>query len=122
VKSKIKYSDEPMGEPIIMKDFLATPEQLVPREENVKIAISLNEPSVEFFKEEGARTPHLVLEDDPTAHRLACPATSEERVTKTPRPAYRDCGELRREWQSSVFDKPLPRAPHSGIDLGLWQG
>jgi len=50
MKSKIKYTDEPMGEPRVIKDFLPTPEQLVVKEENVKVTISLNKSSVEFFK------------------------------------------------------------------------
>lgn len=43
-------SDEPTGEPRIVKDFLPDPEQLALKEENIKIAISLNKSSVEFFK------------------------------------------------------------------------
>ena len=51
MKTKIKYTDEPMGELRVVKDFLPTPEQLVVKEENVKITISLNKSSVEFFRE-----------------------------------------------------------------------
>lgn len=40
-----------------VKDFLPRPEQLVLKEENVKITISLNRSSVEFFKEK-AREHH----------------------------------------------------------------
>jgi predicted DNA binding CopG/RHH family protein len=50
MKSKIKYTDEPMGELRVVKDFLPTPEQLVVKEENVKVTISLNKSSFEFFK------------------------------------------------------------------------
>jgi predicted DNA binding CopG/RHH family protein len=39
-----------MGELRIIKDFLPRPEQLVLKEENVKITISLNKSSIEFFK------------------------------------------------------------------------
>ena len=41
MKSKIKYSDEPMGKLRVMKDFLPPPDKLVLKEENVKIAGSL---------------------------------------------------------------------------------
>ena len=50
MKSKIEYTDEPMGDLAVIKDFLPRPEQLVLKEENVKITISLNRSSVEFFK------------------------------------------------------------------------
>ena len=53
MKNKIKYTDEPMGELRIVKDFLPSPDQLVFKEENVKITISLRKSSVEFFKKEG---------------------------------------------------------------------
>ncbi len=52
MKKKIKYADEPMGELKMIKDFLPPPDQLVLKEENVKITISLKKSSVEFFKEE----------------------------------------------------------------------
>jgi len=50
MRNRIKYSDEPMGEPVVIKDFLPRPEELAPKEENVKITISLNKSSVDFFK------------------------------------------------------------------------
>jgi predicted DNA binding CopG/RHH family protein len=50
VKAKIKYTEEPMGELGIIKDFLPKPEELALKEENVKITISLNKSSIDFFK------------------------------------------------------------------------
>jgi len=50
MKTKIKYTKEPMGELRIIKDFLPKPEELALKEENVKITISLNKSSIEFFK------------------------------------------------------------------------
>ncbi len=50
MKTKIRYTDEPMGELRVVKDFLPKPEQLVIKEENIKITISLNKSSIEFFK------------------------------------------------------------------------
>ncbi|MEW6003672.1 MAG: CopG family transcriptional regulator [Nitrospirota bacterium] len=55
MKKKIKYTDEPMGELRVVKDFLPTPDQLVFKEENVKITISLKKSSVEFFKKEAQK-------------------------------------------------------------------
>lgn len=55
MKSKIKYSDEPMGKVKVVKDFLPPPEQLVLKEENVKVTIALNKSSIAFFKKEAQR-------------------------------------------------------------------
>lgn len=55
MKNKIKYNDEPMGELRVVKDFLPPPDQLVFKEENVKITISLKKSSVEFFKKEAQK-------------------------------------------------------------------
>ncbi len=50
MKRKIKYTNEPMGELRLVKDFLPKPEQLVLKEEHIKITISLNKSSIDFFK------------------------------------------------------------------------
>jgi predicted DNA binding CopG/RHH family protein len=50
MKSKIRYTDEPLGEIKIVKDFLPTPQDLVFREDNVKVTLSLSRESVDFFK------------------------------------------------------------------------
>lgn len=50
MKSKIAYSDEPMGKVRVVPDFLPSPEQLAFREEKVKITISLSKASLDFFK------------------------------------------------------------------------
>ena len=55
MKTKIKYTDEPMGDLKIVKDFLPPPDQLVAREENVKITISLKKSSVAFFKKQAKK-------------------------------------------------------------------
>lgn len=49
MKKKIKYTNEPM-ELKIVKDFLPAPENLVTKEDNVKVTITLSKNSVEFFK------------------------------------------------------------------------
>jgi predicted DNA binding CopG/RHH family protein len=50
MKKKIKYSDEPMGDLEIVKDFLPSPRQLVLKEKNVKVTINLKESSIDYFK------------------------------------------------------------------------
>lgn len=55
MKSKIKYTEEPMGELRVIKDFLPPPDQLVLKEENVKVTISLKKSSIEFFKKQAKK-------------------------------------------------------------------
>jgi predicted DNA binding CopG/RHH family protein len=55
MKSKIKYTDEPMGDLRVIKDFLPPPDQLVLKEENVKVTIALKKSSIEFFKKEAKK-------------------------------------------------------------------
>jgi len=44
-----------MGELKIVEDFLPSPDQLVLREDKVKVTISLSKGSVEFFKKEAKK-------------------------------------------------------------------
>ena len=55
MKTKTKYTEEPMGDLRIVKDFLPPPDQLVLREDNVKVTISLKKSSIVFFKEEAKK-------------------------------------------------------------------
>jgi predicted DNA binding CopG/RHH family protein len=55
MSSRIKYSDEPLGDLKVIADFLPPPEQLAFREEGVKVTIALSKRSVDFFKAEAAR-------------------------------------------------------------------
>ena len=55
MKSKIEYTDEPLGELMVIKDFLPSPDQLILKEENVKITIALTKSSVDFFKTEAKK-------------------------------------------------------------------
>jgi len=55
MSGKIKYTDEPMGAPKVIQDFLPSPEELAFRDEDVKITITLSKKSVEFFKSAAAR-------------------------------------------------------------------
>lgn len=52
MKSKTKYTEEPMGQLKVIKDFLPPPDKLVLKEDNVKVTISLKKSSISFFKEQ----------------------------------------------------------------------
>lgn len=55
MNARTKYTDEPIGEPRVVRDFLPSPEELAFREEDVKITITLSKKSVDFFKAEAAK-------------------------------------------------------------------
>jgi predicted DNA binding CopG/RHH family protein len=55
MSGKIKYTNEAIGDPKVVRDFLPSPEELAFREEDVKITITLSRKSVEFFKSEAAK-------------------------------------------------------------------
>jgi hypothetical protein len=50
MRKRIRYTDEAMGEVRVVKDFLPSPDQLVLREDSVKVTISLSKSSVDYFK------------------------------------------------------------------------
>jgi hypothetical protein len=49
-----KYTDEPLGRLKIVEDFLPPPDQLVLKEDGVKVTLSLSRRSVDFFKAHAA--------------------------------------------------------------------
>jgi hypothetical protein len=51
---RIKYTDKPINARVI-KDFLPKPEDLVLKEDNVKVTLSLSRKSVDFFKHEAKK-------------------------------------------------------------------
>ena len=55
MNNKTKYTDQPIGELRVVKDFLPPPHQLVLREENVKVTIALKKSSIDFFKKEAKK-------------------------------------------------------------------
>ena len=55
MKSKIHYTDEPLGDLRVVKDFLPPPHELVFEEDTVKVTISLSRASVEYFKQEARK-------------------------------------------------------------------
>jgi hypothetical protein len=63
MSSKIKYSNEALGKVAVVEDFLPPPDKLAFREETVKVTITLNKASIEFFKHEAKRhgTPYQAM-------------------------------------------------------------
>jgi len=55
MSGKIKYTDEPLGDLRIIYDFLPRPEELVFRDEGIKVTIALSKRSVDFFKGEARK-------------------------------------------------------------------
>jgi predicted DNA binding CopG/RHH family protein len=51
MKKKIIYSNEKLGKVEIVKDFLPKPEDLVFKENTVKVTLNLSKSSIEFFKD-----------------------------------------------------------------------
>ena len=54
MSARIRYTNEPLGRLRIVRDFLPLPEDLVLRDEGVKVTIAVSRRSVDFFKGEGA--------------------------------------------------------------------
>ncbi len=55
MKKKTKYTNEPLGDYRIVKDFLPSPEELVFKDDTVKVTISLSKNSIDFFKREARK-------------------------------------------------------------------
>jgi hypothetical protein len=55
MNAKITYTNEPLGDPKVIPDFLPAPEELVFQDDTVKITITLSRSSVEFFKREAKK-------------------------------------------------------------------
>ncbi|MBU1094953.1 MAG: CopG family transcriptional regulator [Bacteroidetes bacterium] len=51
MKKKIKYSSEKIGEVEVIKGFLPKSEDLVFKEDTIKIKLNLSKASIKFFKE-----------------------------------------------------------------------
>jgi predicted DNA binding CopG/RHH family protein len=54
-KKTVRYTAGEIGKVKVVKDFLPPPDQLVLREENVKVTLSLSRRSLEFFKREAGK-------------------------------------------------------------------
>jgi len=56
MKAARKYTREPLGRIEVVDDFLPPPDQLVLKDDGVKVTISLSRKSVEFFKAHAAKS------------------------------------------------------------------
>jgi len=52
MKIENEYTDETLGDIRLVDDFLPPPEELVFKEDNIKVTLGLSKRSVEFFKQE----------------------------------------------------------------------
>ena len=56
MKKEITYTYEPLKSFEIVRDFLPAPEELIFKEDNIKVTIGLSECSVDFFKAVAKKT------------------------------------------------------------------
>lgn len=74
MKKKIKYSNQRIGKIKIVDDFLPSPEDLIFKDDSLKVTLNLSRSSVEFFKknaeEKGSKYQKLIrnLLDSYTSH------------------------------------------------------
>ena len=54
-KKMVEYTEREIGKVKIVKDFLPAPSELVLKDDNVKVTLSLSRRSIEFFKREAKR-------------------------------------------------------------------
>jgi predicted DNA binding CopG/RHH family protein len=54
-KNSIEYTKGEISDVRIVKDFLPPPSQLVLRDDNVKVTLSLSRRSIDFFKREAKK-------------------------------------------------------------------
>ncbi len=52
---KVKYSSGPIGKIKVVDDFLPSPEDLVLKDDTVKVTMALSRNSVDFFKREAKK-------------------------------------------------------------------
>lgn len=55
MKNKVEYTDGPIGDVKVVRDFLPSPDELAFKEEQVKVTIGLSKSSVDFFKKQAKR-------------------------------------------------------------------
>jgi predicted DNA binding CopG/RHH family protein len=51
----VRYTKGEIGRVRVVEDFLPPPDQLVPREDSVKVTLSLSRRSLDFFKREAKK-------------------------------------------------------------------
>ena len=55
MRKATKYTDEPLGQIRVIKDFLPPPSELVFKEDTVKVTLGLSRRSVDFFKKQAKK-------------------------------------------------------------------
>ena len=55
MKTKVKYTEGPIGDVKVVRDFLPSPDELAFKEEQIKVTIGLSKSSVDFFKKQAKR-------------------------------------------------------------------
>ena len=81
MKTKTKYTEEPMGHLRVVKDFLPPPDKLVLKEDNVKVTISLKKSSISLFQRSSKSTEDFLPENDQRSSGLVRLTLSKERIT-----------------------------------------
>jgi len=88
MSTKMKYTNEPIGSPRVVADFLPRPEDLVLQDEGVKVTLALSKRSVDFFKTEAQKNntqyQRMIrrLLDAYAEHHSRVPASGQKRVQK----------------------------------------
>jgi predicted DNA binding CopG/RHH family protein len=55
MKKKIEYTDEPMGEIKIIEDIFPRPEELIFKEDDLEVTITISNQSIRFFKNQAKK-------------------------------------------------------------------
>lgn len=55
MNAKIKYTNEDIGDLEVIRDFLPSPDELIFKDDSVKVTITLSKDSIDFFKEAAKR-------------------------------------------------------------------
>jgi len=55
MRKATKYTDEPLGQIRVIRDFLPPPSELVFKEDTVKVTLGLSRRSVDFFKKQAKK-------------------------------------------------------------------
>jgi len=66
MKRKVKYTNEPMGKLRVVDDFLPAPEELVFKEDNVKITMALGKIQRGILQGRGEKASYFLSGNDPS--------------------------------------------------------
>ncbi len=83
MKTKIKYTEEPMGNLRVVKDFLPPPDQVGAEGRQCESYIIFKEIQHHLFQKRSKDAEDFISENDKRSSRLVRFTLSEERVTKS---------------------------------------